>query len=68
MFATTADDNAARFVISRTPIYKTPTGISNGTDGEKANVRKTVIDDHVYIIRNGKMYDVTGKRVNVINK
>ena len=60
-FHSSADDMPARFVVSRTPIYKTPTGVENA-DGrnQKSDVRKIVIDDHVFIIRNGLMYDVTG--------
>ena len=60
-FHSSADDMPARFVVSRTPIYKTPTGVENA-DGRnlKSDVRKIVIDDHVFIIRNGLMYDVTG--------
>lgn len=38
------------------------TGIS-GTDVEAAGVQKVVINDHVYILRGGEMYDVTGKAV-----
>lgn len=60
-FHSSADDMPARFVVSRTPIYKTPTGVEDA-DGrnQKSDVRKIVIDDHVFIIRNGLMYDVTG--------
>ena len=68
-FYSTAGDMQARFIISRTPIRNTPTGVEN-TDvrNQKSDVRKLVIDDHVFIIRNGQMYDVTGKRVTEINK
>lgn len=68
-FYSAAGDMQARFIISRTPIRNTPTGVEN-TDvrNQKSDVRKLVIDDHVFIIRNGQMYDVTGKRVTEINK
>lgn len=68
-FYSAAGDMQARFIISRTPIRNTPTGVEN-TDvrNQKSDVRKLVIDDHVFIIRNGQMYDVTGKRVTDINK
>lgn len=38
------------------------TGVS-GTDAEAAGVQKVVINNHVYILRGGEMYDVTGKAV-----
>jgi len=41
-------------------------GIATGVDeinGEKAGVQKIVIEDKVFILRGGKMYDVTGKAV-----
>ena len=46
-------------------IKKAP-GIATGVDeisGEKAGVQKIVIEDKVFILRGGKMYDVTGKAV-----
>ena len=40
------------------------TGIENGGMLNGANgVQKVIIDDHVYILRGGQMYDVTGKAV-----
>ena len=41
-------------------------GIATGVDeisGEKVGVQKIVIEDKVFILRGGKMYDVTGKAV-----
>lgn len=46
-------------------IKKAP-GIATGVDeisGEKAGVQKIVLEDKVFILRGGKMYDVTGKAV-----
>ena len=46
-------------------IKKAP-GIATGVDeisGEKAGVQKIVLEDKVFILRGGKMYDVTGKMV-----
>ena len=46
-------------------IKKAP-GIATGVDeisSEKAGVQKIVIEDKVFILRGGKMYDVTGKAV-----
>ena len=62
-FVSVAGDKAARFVISKTPINKIVTGIDE-TNGEKdAKVRKLLIDDHIYIIRGGKMYTADGALV-----
>lgn len=62
-FVSVAGDNPARFVISKTPINKIVTGIDE-TNGEKdAKVRKLFIDDHIYIIRGGKMYTADGALV-----
>ena len=64
MFMASDEDMAARFIISRTPIHSTPTGIEQSAiSGQKSAVRKIVIDDHVYIIRNGKMYSAEGVMV-----
>lgn len=53
--------NATRFVISRTPIAFVPTGINGeGTNGDKANVRKQMIDGILYIIRDGRIYNAIG--------
>lgn len=52
-------DTEARFVISRSPISKTPTGIGGGEAGS-GEVRKLLINNHVYIVRNGKIYHVDG--------
>ena len=43
---------------------QTPTGIENGgkLNGENG-VQKVIIDENVFILRGGKMYDVTGKAV-----
>lgn len=46
-------------------VEKAP-GIATGVDeisGEKAGVQKIVLEDKVFILRGGKMYDVTGKAV-----
>ena len=41
---------------------QTPTGIDD-VQSDKVQCTKVVLDDHVYILRGGKMYDVTGKMV-----
>jgi len=54
-----SDDDAARFIISRTPIHTVPTGITSGS-GAGIEGRKLLINGILYIIRNGRMYDATG--------
>ena len=56
-----SDNYAARFIISRTPIQNLPTGVGNVNDGAQA--RKVIIDNKIYIIRGGRMYDTTGALV-----
>ena len=64
MFMASDEDMVARFIISRTPIHSTPTGIEQSAiSGQQSAVKKIVIDDHVYIIRNGKMYSAEGVMV-----
>lgn len=60
-FTSDPSTNATRFVISKTPIAKTPTSIDNTNDGVKA--RKQLIDGALYIIRDGRIYTVTGALV-----
>ncbi len=59
-FHSSADDMPARFVVSRTPIYKMPTGVEGNSQKSKVESRKMLIDGVLYIIRNGRMYDATG--------
>ena len=64
MFMASDEDMAARFVISRTPIHSTPTGTEQSAiSDQQSAVKKIVIDDKVFIIRNGQMYHVTGVMV-----
>lgn len=64
MFMASDEDMAARFIISATPIHHVATGIDlSAGRGQQSAVRKIVINDHVFIIRNGQLYDVTGKTV-----
>ena len=62
-FTSMAGDNAARFVISHTPIANTPTAIENGGAIDGANVRKLMIDGTLYIIRGGQMFTADGQVV-----
>ena len=62
-FFTAAGDLEARFVISATP-YGAPE-IATGIDGavQGTDVRKVIINDKMFIIRGGRMYDATGVMV-----
>ncbi|MBR0195925.1 MAG: InlB B-repeat-containing protein [Paludibacteraceae bacterium] len=61
-FSTAADDAEARFIISATPIANMPTGCGQiGSEAEK--VKKVIINDQLYIIRAGRMYNAVGSIV-----
>lgn len=59
-FDATANDGA-RFVISKSPIQKVPTGVDEISDSSKA--RKQMIDGTLYIIRDGRIYNAEGSLV-----
>ena len=60
-FTTQPGENSNRFYISASPIQKVPTDIENAvSDPQNTKARKLIINDHVYIIRNGRMYSVDG--------
>lgn len=63
IFSAESGDAATRFIISATPIMKVTTGVENvqGDDVQSTKVHKVLINDHIYIIRGGRMYDATGK-------
>lgn len=62
LFNPDAATNATRFVISRTPLSgSTATGVDQLNDGTTA--RKQMINGVLYIIREGKIYEATGKLV-----
>ena len=60
-FTSDEKTNSARFVISKTPIAKTPTSVDNINDGVKA--RKQMINGALYIIRDGRIYNAEGNLV-----
>ena len=63
-FSTERTQNDARFALNVVPRQETPTDIENGAGINDANgVRKVLINDKLYIILDGKMYDATGKSV-----
>ncbi len=64
-FVASEGDSEARFIISHTPIQYVPTGVDeqSAISNQQSAVRKLIIDEQVYIIRNGRMYDMTGEMV-----
>lgn len=61
MFVAAADDLAARFIISRTPLNYTD-GVATGVDNPTTSAasQKLLIDGVLYIIRNGRIYSAEG--------
>ena len=63
-FFTTDNEKHARFIITRTDGSQVATGIeptSGSLDRSKAN--KLLIEDKMFIMVNGMLYDATGKVV-----
>lgn len=58
-----AGDYTERFWLEISPVKGAETGIDPGVDARENGVRKVMIDGILYIVRDGKMYDATGKRV-----
>lgn len=58
-----AGDYTERFWLEISPVKGAETGIDPGVDARENGVRKVMIDGLLYIVREGKMYDATGKRV-----
>lgn len=57
-------DYNSRFYLEISPIHGTPTAIQDsGFRIQDSVVRKVIIDQNMYIIRDGKMYDARGARV-----
>jgi hypothetical protein len=66
-FSTGRTQNDSRFALNVVPRQETPTDVGD-ISGEKSTVRKVIINDKLYIIMDGKMYDATGKKVREINR
>ena len=60
-FSCSSTDAETRFVISRTPIHKVPTGTENVSAG--TNARKQMINGVLYVIRDGRIYNAEGSLV-----
>lgn len=61
-FTAASGDNVARFTITKTPVYKVPTGMEN-TEGFTNSASKLMIDGTLYIIRDGRIYNAEGSLV-----
>ena len=64
-FSTERTQLDTRFALNVVPRRETPTDIENGASGinDANSPRKVLINDKMYIIIDGKMYDATGKAV-----
>ena len=58
----TAGTYDGRFSLEISPISQSPTGI-DGVSGQNANVRKVMVDGILYIVKDGKVFDARGNRV-----
>jgi len=64
-FTTNRTEDTDRFVLSvRVERKKTPQSITEIEDDIHNGLRKILINGHVYILRDGKVYDVTGKQMS----
>ena len=61
-FTVASGDNVARFTITKSPVYKVPTGMEN-TEGITNSASKLMIDGTLYIIRDGRIYNAEGSLV-----
>ena len=60
-----AGDYTERFWLEISPIYNTPTGIEEPTSDSslKGRAQKRIIDGVLYIVKDGKIFDARGTRV-----
>ncbi len=52
-----------RFFLEISPIVQSPTGIEQTGSDRKDGVRKVMVDGILYIVKDGRIYDATGNRV-----
>ena len=63
-FTTQDREKHQRFIITRSNGLETPTGVEPTSDSSlKGRAKKLLINDKMYILLNGKLYDATGKAV-----
>lgn len=55
----------SRFVLEISPVAQTPTGVEEvaGNESQLTNARKVMIDGTLYIVKDGKVFDARGSRV-----
>ena len=60
-----AGTHDGRFILEISPIYNTPTGIEDPTSDSslKGRAQKRIIDGILYIVKDGKIFDARGTRV-----
>lgn len=64
LFMTTDNDDHARFSLTRhMPGVATGAEELSAGSNQPSAARKLIINDHLYILRSGQLYDVTGKTV-----
>ena len=58
-------DYTGRFVLEISPIQNTPTGLEEPTSDSslKGRAQKVMIDGILYIVKDGKIFDARGARV-----
>lgn len=61
----TAGTHDQRFILEISPIYNTPTGMEEPTSDSslKGRAQKRIIDGVLYIVKDGKIFDARGTRV-----
>ena len=59
----TAGTYDERFYLEISPIVQSPTGIEQTGSDSKDGVRKVMVDGILYIVKDGRIYDATGTRV-----
>ena len=59
----TAGTYDGRFYLEISPIEQSPTGIEQTGSDRKDSVRKVMVDGILYIVKDGRIYDATGNRV-----
>lgn len=59
----TAGTYDERFYLEISPIVQSPTGIEQTSSDSKDGVRKVMVDGILYIVKDGRIYDATGTRV-----
>lgn len=67
-FTATREQNDNRFALNVQQAMQTPTDIGSTPPDKPDRTRKIILNDVLYIVRDGLLYDATGKRVTTINR